>query len=1639
MREYFNSMKGDFDRAYAVATQARAQGKDPAMNVEIAPASDLAARVEGLVGPAGVAERIRELGKTLDREATAFAIAKELLTAGDGITESTSTGEKIKRIEQAVRTGLAIVTEGVVSAPIEGVSRVQLRKNVDGSDYLAVSFAGPIRGAGGTGQAFAVIIADYCRQVARVGDYRPLQDEVERYVEEINLYARRTRAGQYVPTEDEIKHIANHCPVCIDGEPSERYEVSAKKNLRVTVVEDKGVRQDMLPNAVRSGVCLVFSEGICLKAAKVLKITKKNGLDWQWVEKLIKVAKQDAHKTELRPSTKYMDEIVAGRPVFSYPMRPGGFRLRYGRTPLTGIAGKAIHPATMIVLDKFPAIGTQLKIERPGKGCVVTPCAEIEGPVVKLLGGDVVRVESAEQATALAPRVEEVLFVGDLLVNYGDFLKSNHMLVPCGYNEEWHVMELEKAGVKKTRQELNQMSSSEAIRLSEEKGVALSPRFTYFWSDVSPSALRDLVDWLCSDSCELEYEWFEPKRLVGVVTAAGGAKAKRVLEELCVPHRMEGDRLVLDGDDALALGRSLGLLDNKQLVSKVFDAVFSMEKPSRQIVNEASGLKVMDKSGTYVGASMGRPEKAKPRKMKPPVHSLFPVGLHGGKIRGFSRALKTIAESEVKTLDFELNHRICISCGVGGWSLLCEACGAHTIQARKCSQCGKLFDAVVEKCQCGGAGSLNAKQQVLLERVYKAAIERVNARPAEVKGVQGLISDAKTPEPLEKGILRASNDVSVFRDGTIRFDATEIPMTHFTCEMAGIDVAQVKKLGYAVDVDGKEITSESQWIELKSQDLILNDEAGEYFLRVSKFIDGLLVNYYGLPAYYNMTVPRDLIGAQAIILAPHTSAGVLCRIIGFTKVRGLLAHPYLHCATRRNCLSAKTMVYYENDSESHADDFEKLFEKYASAYGVENDRGDEIVRPAVSIKAFGSDLQGNYQAKGVKLLMRRKYEGTMLRVVCENNQEIEATPEHRLWVLEKGSLVERAACELKPGDALAGLTKVPALEPNRQEVNLIQLFNERTDAENITIRTNREFCTKLLKEFGGRRGLKVTMGLTDRQISNWMQRGKYAIPLPAFRKMREKMPWLSDEEKKFKIGFKRNFGEINAVIPVDELLGEFLGLYVAEGWCWKSDVKGKESYHVGIAAADAEVRERARYLAKTIFGQKPTVSPKDVIVTNKLLYEFVRSVCGKGAYEKVVPEVILNAGEKTACAFLKGCYQGDGNVSEWEIKYTTVSEKLASQLYFLLTKLGLLATFKKEANKQIKTGLVFEKYRARGLLPPSPTLYYVALYSDDARAFASRVRLYGRKGERLKKLIDGKRGRRLIRKNNDVRIARVKSISPFQYSGYVYDLELDGESERIFACGRGMLLSHNCDGDEDALMLLLDGLLNFSYAYLPASRGGKMDAALVLTTEMDPLEVDDEVHAMDCCASYPLEFYEAAGKFTPPGEMKAVETIRERLGKETQFEGIKFTHTATLAGAPVQSEYVRLGNMAEKLDRELELMKRIRAVDAAGAAERVLLSHFFPDIYGNLRSFGRQSFRCVECNMKHRRVPLRGKCFRCGGKLLLTINRGGVEKYLKLSAEVADKYGLPNYLKQRLVLLGKEIASIFENEQIKQVTLAEFV
>ena len=1093
VRSYFGSLASQVEATYAIARAARARGFDPELEVEIPLTDDLASRVERLLElykVEGVAQRIRNLAKHHDREELAILVAKEMALR--------PAASKEKAVERAVRVGLAILTEGILVAPLEGLATVKIKRNRDGTTYVDLAYAGPIRSAGGTGQALSVLIADVVRREVGIGRYQPTREEVERFKEEIPLY-KQVQHLQYTPSEEEISLIVSHCPVAINGEGTEDAEISGYRDLpRIET------------NRIRGGACLVIADGMCLKAPKIQKHVRTLRIDgWEFIDAYME-KKNYAGPEEMKedagvePSEVFIQNIVAGRPVLCHPSRPGGLRLRYGRTRATGLAAVALHPATMHILDDFIAVGTQIKTERPGKAGAVTPCETIEGPLVVLDTGDFIEVHDAATAKRLSGHVRMIADLGEILIPFGEFLENNHVLMPGAFSLEWYGLLLRKA-LASLPSGWETTSASQALAWSRQFGVPLHPRYNLFFHDLAVEELRHLRERISSEGRIAE----------GRLAVPADEEFRDWFVRLGALYFVRGGDLVVDRHtDVILAALGIAVKRGALLLSRASDASEPLA-----FVSSLAGFPIRARGPTRIGARMARPEKAAPRKMQPAPHSLFPIGHKGGA----QRLLLQAAMNE--TIDVEVGLRICSACGKR-WFLPKCSCGGHTV-----------------------ARNRPAEQRVPLAEVLRTALERLGeAKPAEIKAVQGMISKTKTPEPIEKGVLRAKHEIYVFKDGTTRFDMTNLPLTHFTPKEAGISVEEALRLGYTKDMAGRPLKVEDQILELRPQDILLARSGGEYLVRVAAFVDDLLDRLYGLGRFYEAKSMRDLLGHLVVTLAPHTSGGVLARVVGFTDANACFAHPYLIAARRRNC-----------------------------------------------------------------------------------------------------------------------------------------------------------------------------------------------------------------------------------------------------------------------------------------------------------------------------------------------------------------------------------------------------------------------------------------------------------------------------------------------------------DGDEDSVILLLDCLINFSRSFLPEKRGGLMDAPLVLTTRIDPNEIDKEAHNLDLSTTYPATIFEAAERFAHPKEVEPqIDTVGKRIGSVLQYEGFGFTHESQdVAQGPLASAYGE-GSMAEKIDKQLELALRIRAVDPNDVVARIVVHHFLPDLIGNLKAFSSQQVRCTKCGAKFRRIPLRGECLACGGNLTLTVHESSVKKYLEISKRISQQFEVSNYLRQRIELIEDAITSLFTNDRTQELTLDDF-
>jgi len=1155
MEQYFQEIYKDVLHAYDIANKARAKGLDPEDQVEIPLARNMSERVVGLVsvvapmvkevGPQIVA-RIKELEDQFGVQDWRVALTVAAETAEQKFCVFST---KEHALDVGIRIGIAYVTNGVVSSPLEGFVKLEVRKRKDNGNYIALFFSGPIRSAGGTGASLSVLIGDYVRKRLGYGIYDPTEDEIKRMVTELYDYHDKVTNLQYLPSEDEIRMMVSNLAVQVEGDPSEKYDVSNYKGLD-RVNTDK----------IRNGPCLVLGEGLCQKSAKLhgqlSKWRKDFDLEqWSFLEQFLQLQKDIKAKlgagkvstdgAKIKPDFTYIKDIVAGRPVLAHPLASGGLRIRYGRGRTSGFSTDSIHPATMAVLRNYIAIGTQFKVERPGKSTVLSSCDSLEGPVVKLISGDVVFLETFEDAKKVAKDVVEILYMGDILINYGDFFNRKSLLVPPGYCEEWWVQELQLAlQIKQTTlppERLQKLltdffytkpTAKEALQLSLETGVPLHPRYTYHWLSITKDQLELLVK-------RLQKATHQDEKIVLplVEDDLKETGVKRVLELLGIPHRyVAKEYLVIEGDWAYALQKSLEGVH--------FDAEKTLQMLNPQLV-------IRDKNGTPLGCRMGRPEKAKMRKLTGSPQVLFPVGSEGGRMRCFQSAL----EKKKVTAEFPIYH--CSTCQRETIYRTCETCQQKTQQRYSCSQCG-----VTQKYPChddpktrtSTVAYRNAPIDIAHYFTAAMKLSGANAVPELIKGVKGTSNKDHTPEHLVKGILRAKHKVYVNKDGTIRYDMTEMPLTHFKPKEIGTPLEKLHTMGYLKDLKGQDLVSEDQILEIKPQDIILpnadeslDEGSQDALFKTANFVDDLLIHLYGQEPYYKLKTKEGLIGHLVVGLAPHISAGMVARIIGFSKTQGFLAHPSYHSALRRDC-----------------------------------------------------------------------------------------------------------------------------------------------------------------------------------------------------------------------------------------------------------------------------------------------------------------------------------------------------------------------------------------------------------------------------------------------------------------------------------------------------------DGDESCVLLLTDMLLNFSRHYLPTHRGSTQDAPLVLSSKLIPKEVDDMVFDMDVAWQYPLALYQNALESKEPNSVK-IPKMGDYLGTPRQYEGFGYTHPTTDINYGVRcSAYKSLPTMVEKVHGQMELAEKIRAVDQTDVARLVIERHFIRDLKGNLRKFSSQQFRCVDCNMKFRRPPLAGNCFKCQGKILFTISEGSIVKYLEISLKLAEKYNVSPYLRQNLELTKMRIESIFGRDADKQEGLVKW-
>jgi len=1626
-----------------VAEEARSQSKDPEDRVDIPVATDLPEKASSLVITAkfpeledsGVAERIREMESEYGKndERVAFSIAREIAEG-----EFYEFDDLERACNAGIRVGVSYMTGGITTAPLEGIGEIKIRENNDGSEYLAVYYSGPIRSAGGTASAMSVLLSDYVRIGVGIDKFKPSETVVKRYGAEVEDYYNRVTAKQYNPERKETEMIAENVPIEVTGSPTESIDVSNYKDL-----------DRVKSNRIRGGMCLVYLDGLPLKAPKIKKRIEKWGKEfglehWNWVGDYLDLQKEihssddeeegdeEESKEKYTASDKYLGSLTAGRPIFGHPGRKGGFRLRYGHSRTNGLAGSSFHPATMEITERFIAIGTQLKVEYPGKATVGTPCDTINPPVVRLENGDVVKVETRDKARELEDKIEEILFLGDILVPYGEFVENGKKLLPSPYVSEWWEKELEEK-LEETGIELGRdfterdPTPKEAFKISEKLDLALHPKWSYHWRETSPEKFKALYKSAREGSLE-------------------GEKTKQALEDILVQHKQSEKGIILSNKDSQVIQALLKPeQDNENLLDNIED---SEDIP--EFIEEISGIEVRNQGQHYLGSRMGRPEKAERRTIKGKPQVLFPCGKEeGGRMRNLTAAY------QVGEINEGIIHNRCKDCESITYFSYCIECGGDARPVWFCTDCGKEFQEERESCTKCGNERLNRYKwtDIDVERLVDDAKENLGIRhmPELLKSVRGMSGMHKHVEPIEKGLLRQKHDLYVNKDGTVRYDASDIPMSHFKPKEISVSVEKLREIGYKKAADGTELENEEQVVALKPQDIIIPDgkntlAASDYFVRVANFIDDLLEQFYGLEPYYDVEEKQDLVGSLVIGLAPHTSGGTVGRIIGFTEAKGIYAHPYWHAAKRRNCFHPETKIWYEEDKTWSHENIGDFVESR-----MDNPREDDFgtkIQELEGVYVPSVNEDGKKEMKPVEEISKHDSTEKLIKITTKRGQSIKVTPDHKMQVYDDktNTIRKERARNIEKGAKIPEPDKID-IEGEYKNYDLLKEFVKSDEVDNSKLMVKdlgQDFVKQIFGRLSGTSGgnylvqASKKLSMNKKTVSNYVYRDSVpaSILLECFKTEEEMLSRIPEDAK---LGIKADSVTMNRKVELNAKLGTLLGYYAAEGFTRDQKTNKGRIKQTTISGVEKQSRDFFLSTFKEELGVEPYKENKyKVTVSGKLVNIFFKEVIGvgEGSINKKVPQDIFSSPDEIAVGFLRGYFSGDGSAdkSNLAVNATTISKELQEDITALLKRRGISTRVSKNPPRKRKDAFP-DKY-GEDCEKMSNSTYVMTISSKDAVMFYEKVGFHlDRKQQILEKKANSVKTKSIHTRFEDTIINEVSEVETVESENrHTYCLTV---SDNHSVIANNMAVGQ-CDGDEDAILLLMDGLLNFSRDFLPDMVGARtMDAPLILSTILNADEVDDEAWAVETVDEYPLEFYRETLEYKKPWDLNSQIEIGEDIVHSDEPYKHGYTHdTSSIENGPNQSEYVTLDEMSEKTSAQLGLGEKLKAVDENAVAELLLNKHFIPDIKGNLNAFSSQKMRCVDCNEKFRRVPLTNQtiaatgkttamCPECDGKVLLTIHEGTVKKYMQPAKEIIEEYEVSPYTRQEILVLNKTLQSLF--------------
>ncbi len=442
-------------------------------------------------------------------------------------------------------------------------------------------------------------------------------------------------------------------------------------------------------------------------------------------------------------------------------------------------------------------------------------------------------------------------------------------------------------------------------------------------------------------------------------------------------------------------------------------------------------------------------------------------------------------------------------------------------------------------------------------------------------------------------------------------------------------------------------------------------------------------------------------------------------------------------------------------------------------------------------KAMSVDENGNIVWTELEAVTRhppinKDGSNTLLKIITKSGREAIATKAKSFLVYEDGKIKDVEGSDLKIGDLIPVVNRCRSQE-FRKNIDLKNILDPRecvfTDymilAKNIMVEANRtgpktEWFNKIKHKVPYNRSDTLRVSIERAMIANGEQVETVNIRANDIRAEKAKLMFVQGKV------YPKSWGkfadlQVNSIpssIELDRELGFLIGAYLAEGCVTNFQVciaNNDENYRkMATAWTDRQNITNRLNFSKCGGPDKnngDNVISTSVCIHSTILRNFLVNVCGKGSYEKRVPEFAYSAPDSFVEGLLDAYICGDGCVlGDGSMVVSSRSKSLRDGISLLLLRFGIY--------NKLSEGKMINKKDKKDPTGISKPVYNIRTWTGECSKFTF-ITAIGYKTQR--QLDNSHKISHTFDTFNDTLLDPIVSIEDYvsEYP-FVYDLTVEG-------------------------------------------------------------------------------------------------------------------------------------------------------------------------------------------------------------------------------------------------------------------------